>query len=60
MPVVEIKWLKGRSKEQKAKLVNGLFKLFEENGVKKQDLHILFFDVEKSDWAAAGKMASEQ
>lgn len=59
MPVVEIKWYKGRSKEQKARLTEELFKVFEAFGVKKEDLHIIFFDIEKSDWGKQGKLASD-
>lgn len=57
MPVVEVKWWKGRTKEQKKKLIESLFKVFEENGIKKDDLHIIITDVEKSDWGARGKQA---
>lgn len=59
LPVVEVKWWKGRSKEQKAKLIEGIFQVFEENGVKKEDLQVIIFDVEKTDWGVKGKQASE-
>ncbi|MBI2597724.1 MAG: tautomerase family protein [Candidatus Diapherotrites archaeon] len=59
MPVVEIKWWKGRTKQQKEKIVREIFRVFEENGVKKEDLQIIIFDVDKADWATNGKLASD-
>lgn len=59
MPVVEIKWWKGRSVAQKKKLIKDLFLAFEQNGVKKESLHIIIHDIPKTDWANNGKQASE-
>jgi 4-oxalocrotonate tautomerase len=52
MPVVVVKWLEGRSKEQKQELVKGLTELFVKvAGVKPEDLNIIIEDVSKKNWA---------
>ncbi|MDO8634415.1 MAG: 4-oxalocrotonate tautomerase family protein [archaeon] len=58
MPVVEVKWLEGRSTEQKKKLIEGIFRVFEENGVKKESLHVIIEDVPKTNWGMNGKPVS--
>ncbi|MBI4045139.1 MAG: 2-hydroxymuconate tautomerase family protein [Candidatus Diapherotrites archaeon] len=60
MPVVEVKWLEGRNAEQKKKLIEGIFRVFAENGVKKESLHVIIQDVPKSNWGMGGKPASEK
>ena len=60
MPVVQIYMYKGRSKEQKKKLVARIAQDFEEIvNVKPESLHILFHDVDKEDWGTRGTLASD-
>ena len=60
MPVVNIYMWKGRTIEQKRKLAAEITKVFESvAGVSPQFLNIIFHDVDKSDWANAGKLASD-
>jgi len=60
MPVVQIYMYKGKSKEQKKKLVERIAKDFEEVvNVKPESLHILFHDMDKEDWGTRGTLASD-
>ena len=59
MPVVEVKWWQGRTPAQKKKLIEGLFAVFEKNGIPKEKLHIIIHDIPKTDWGENGKQASE-
>ena len=60
VPVVEVKWLEGRNAEQKKKLIEGIFRVFEESGVKKENLQVIIEDVPKTNWGMDGKPASEK
>ncbi|MDR1114288.1 MAG: 4-oxalocrotonate tautomerase family protein [Candidatus Margulisbacteria bacterium] len=54
MPVVNIQWLKGRSKEQKQKLAAEIENLMvKEAGCKPGDTYILFQDIEKDNFVVA-------
>ncbi len=59
MPVVHVNWWKGRTVEQKAKLIELVTKAFEEVGVNPSTLHIIIHDIPKTDWGIMGKPASE-
>jgi 4-oxalocrotonate tautomerase len=60
MPVVQIYMYKGKSKEQKKKLVERIARDFEEVvNVKPESLHILFHDMDKEDWGTRGTLASD-
>ena len=60
MPVVNVYWWSGRTKEQKRKLAEGITKVFEEvTGVPPDAMHIIFQDISKNDWAIAGKLTSD-
>lgn len=54
MPVVQIDWIEGRDDEKKNKLFEGITKVFEEVGVKKETLHIIIRDIPKNNWARGG------
>ena len=57
MPVVEIKWFKGRSKEVKQKVVDSIEKTMQEQaGCKPGDTQVIFQDVEKENWSMDGKL----
>lgn len=57
MPMVEIKWFKGRTKEVKQKVVDAIEQAMQEHaGCKLGDTQIVFHDIEKEDWAMFGKL----
>jgi 4-oxalocrotonate tautomerase len=59
MPVVIVETWEGKSKEQKAKLIEGITKAFEDIGVKPEALHIIIHDVPKCNWGIQGAPASK-
>jgi len=60
MPVVNIYMWSGRTEGQKRKLVEGITNVFKSAaGVPPEALHIIFQDIQKSDWAIAGKLCSD-
>lgn len=54
MPVVMVEMWKGRTEEQKAKLIKGITKAFEEIGVEADYLSIVIHDIPKSNWGMGG------
>ena len=60
MPVVNVYMWAGRTEQQKRKIAEGITKVFEtEAGVPPDAMHVVFFDISKSDWAIAGKLCSD-
>ena len=59
MPVVIVEMWQGRTDEQKANLIKGITKAFEEIGVKAEHLNIVIHDVPKSNWGVRGEQASK-
>ena len=60
MPVVNISLYSGRTDEQKAALAKAVTKAISETaGIADSATTIIFHDVEKSDWAVGGVMASD-
>jgi 4-oxalocrotonate tautomerase len=60
MPVVNIYMWSGRTKEQKRNIAKGITEVFESAaGVPPDALHIIFQDIQKNDWAIAGKLCSD-
>lgn len=60
MPIVEVKWLEGRTKEQKKELAQGMTELFGKvAGVKPDDLFIVIEDVPRRNWAIGPKFFEE-
>ena len=50
----------GRTSDQKKRLAEEITKAFQDiAGVPPEALHILFQDIDKSDWAIAGRLCSE-
>ena len=60
MPVVQVDMWKGRTVEQKAKLIKLLTKAFEEIGVKPSSLTIIIRDIPKTNWGMSGEQASQK
>ncbi len=60
MPVIQVDMFAGRSPEQKRALVKALTEAFVSTaGSTPQAVQVILREVEKSDWATAGVMASE-
>ena len=59
MPVVIVETLEGKTGEQKAKLIKGITKAFEDIRVKPEELSIIIHDVPKSNWGTRGEQASK-
>ena len=60
MPVVNIDMWAGRSVEQKKQLASEITRVFEKIGVPKDNVHIIFKNHLKQDWAIGGKLTSEE
>ena len=57
MPVITVKWLQGRTPQQKAQLAEAMTQAFVEIAkVSKEQVWIVFEDVERSDWAMGGEL----
>ena len=60
MPVIKIEWLAGRTPQQKAKLADAITQAFMAAAqVPKEQVWIVFEDVQRSDWAMGGKLLEE-
>ncbi|MFA4855088.1 MAG: tautomerase family protein [archaeon] len=60
MPVVKIDLLEGRTAKQKEKLAKALLAAFEENGIPKEWVSIIFNDLPAENWVISGEMLSEK
>ena len=60
MPVVTINTWKGKSVEQKGKLMKGIKKAFEDIGVNPAGLTIIIHDIPKCNWAKGGEQVSTE
>jgi 4-oxalocrotonate tautomerase len=59
VPVVIIEMWAGRNDEQKAMLIRGITRTFEEIGVKAESVHVIIHDVPKDNWGMQGEQASK-
>lgn len=60
MPVIEIKLWEGRNREQKAEVAKRITDAVSEVAkTAPENIHIIFSDYAKSDWAIAGKLSDE-
>jgi 4-oxalocrotonate tautomerase family enzyme len=60
MPVVKIDLLEGKSAKQKQALAMALLKAFEENGIPREWVSIIFNDNPAENWVVSGEMLSEK
>jgi len=60
MPVVTIETWKGKSVEQKAKLMEGIKKAFVDIGVDPAGLTIIIHDIPRYNWAKGGEQVSSE
>jgi 4-oxalocrotonate tautomerase family enzyme len=58
MPVVTIETWTGKTVEQKAKLMEGIKKAFQDIGVDPSGLTIIIHDIPRYNWAKEGKQVS--
>ena len=60
MPVIKVEMFKGRSADQKRAFAKAITEAFVETcGGTPQSVTVIYSDVEKSDWAVAGRLASD-
>ena len=60
MPYVKIELLKGRTREQKAAVAEAVTTaLVTLAASRAEDVHVVFTDVEKGDWAIAGRLLDQ-
>jgi 4-oxalocrotonate tautomerase len=59
MPVVIVEMWQGRNEDQKAKVIRGISKAFEEIGVPAEHIHVIIHDVPKCNWGVCGEPASK-
>jgi len=60
MPNITIQWYAGRTAQQKRELVTAIIDAMVKIGKTTADqVHIVFQDVEKSNWGVNGKLASD-
>lgn len=59
MPVVIVEMWAGRTEEQKAAIIKGITKAFEEVGVKPEHVTVIIHDILKTNWGMGGKQASK-
>ena len=59
MPVVIVETWSGKSDEQKATLIKGITRAFEEIGATADQVHVIIHDVPKVNWGTQGQQASK-
>jgi 4-oxalocrotonate tautomerase len=60
MPNITIQWYAGRTPQQKRELVTAITDAMVKIGkTTPEQVHIIFEDIEKSNWASSGKLASD-
>ena len=61
MPHVQITWVEGRSPEQKRKLAERITQALVEDGrAKRENVHVAFLDVPRTNYAEAGVVVADQ
>ena len=56
MPNITVQWYAGRTDEQKREITEAMVKIGKTTA---DQVHIVFQDIEKSDWGHNGKLASD-
>ncbi len=61
MPIIRVEMYKGRTLDQKRALAKELTEAFVKvGGGKPEAVQVVFFDIEKEDWAVAGQLAVDR
>jgi 4-oxalocrotonate tautomerase len=59
MPTVRVEMFAGRTDDQKERLAKAMTDAFVEiGGATPQSVHVIFSDIEKSNWAVGGQLCS--
>ena len=58
MPVVIVETWAGKTDDQKATLIRGITRAFEEIGVTAEQVHVIIHDVPKQNWGVHGEQSS--
>lgn len=59
MPFITVEMWSGRTKEQKEQIAKDITDAFVKIGIKVNNVHVIFKDNDKNNWAIGGKMASD-
>jgi 4-oxalocrotonate tautomerase family enzyme len=59
MPVVIVNMYAGRDKDAKRRIAEGITKVFEAEKIPKSAITVIMNEVQKDNWADAGKLASD-
>jgi len=59
MPVVKVDMWKGKTEEQKEKLIEGITKAFVKIGIEAEWVTVILNEVPKNNWGMSGKQASK-
>ncbi|MFC2026704.1 4-oxalocrotonate tautomerase family protein [Chloroflexota bacterium] len=60
MPIVTVEMWQGRTVEQKSHLAQGITDEFVKISVPRDQIHIIFKDNSKHNWATGGKLVSQE
>jgi 4-oxalocrotonate tautomerase len=60
MPVVQVTVWAGISEKNKKQIVEGITKVIEKDGVPREAITIIIYEVPKTDWASGGQIHSEK
>lgn len=60
MPIVKIDLLEGHSKEEKEKIMESIFKAFEENEIPREWVTIVMSDLPKENFGIQGELLSKK
>jgi len=60
MPIVKIDILEGHTKKEKEKLMESIFKAFEENDIPREWVSIVITDLPEENWAVGGELLSKK
>lgn len=58
MPVVIVHMWSGRDNNAKERIANGITEIFEKENVPREAVTVIMNDVQKNNWAEAGKLCS--
>jgi 4-oxalocrotonate tautomerase len=59
LPVVQVSFWAGITKENKKKLVEEMTRVLEELGIPREAIEVIIYEVPKTNWATGGQLHSE-
>ncbi|MEM0021240.1 MAG: tautomerase family protein [Fervidicoccaceae archaeon] len=60
MPIVQITLWPGRDADTKRRIAEGITKVLEEQGIPREAVTIIFYEVPKDSWASGGVLHSDK